>query len=150
MPQWIHERADHIRRKNPGMPKSESFAIATQQSHATGHTPKGYGTPTGKHVAKQKYDEPKSDYTQTADPRSKSKTGGINLGMMRSFADELEKIAFGQGMNTAMHGAYKNTAPKMTTKPTAVPREPAPPAPTSDLLRSSKTVQPPPVTAGSL
>lgn len=67
MPEWIHNRAEHILAKNPSMPKSEAFAIATQQSHATGHTPKSYGTPTGKHKAKEKYDTPGND-EQKANP----------------------------------------------------------------------------------
>lgn len=32
MPKWIHDRAEHIMRKNPQMPKSEAWAIATNQS----------------------------------------------------------------------------------------------------------------------
>ncbi len=31
MPKWIHDRAAHIRAKNPDMPESESWAIATNQ-----------------------------------------------------------------------------------------------------------------------
>lgn len=96
MPKWIHDRADHIQAKNPSMPKSEAFAIATQQSHATGHTPKGYGTPTGKHVAKQKFDTPGDD-VQTANPKSekpstKSKTA-FSLAFVKGFSNELSKIA---------------------------------------------------------
>jgi hypothetical protein len=49
------------------MPKSEAFAIATQQSHAGGHYPKGYGTAKGKRVAKTKFDTPKDD-VQVANP----------------------------------------------------------------------------------
>ena len=44
MPEWVHNRAEHILAKNPSMPKSEAWAIATQQGHAIGKTPKGYGT----------------------------------------------------------------------------------------------------------
>jgi hypothetical protein len=61
MPEWLHDRAKHILRKNPDMPEGEAFAIATQQAHALGKTPKSYGTPTGKHVAKEKYDTPGDD-----------------------------------------------------------------------------------------
>ena len=50
------------------MGKSQAFAIATQQSHATGHTPKSYGTPEGKREAKAKYDEPKKTYENKSDP----------------------------------------------------------------------------------
>lgn len=34
MPKWIHDRADHILSKNPDMPKSMAFGIATKQSKA--------------------------------------------------------------------------------------------------------------------
>lgn len=71
MPKWIHDRAEHLRGKNPGMSKSQSFAIATQQAHASGNSPKGYGTPEGRREARRKYDEPARHYTQTADPKTK-------------------------------------------------------------------------------
>lgn len=61
MPEWMHDRADHIRAKNPSMPKSEAFAIATQQMHALGKSPKGYGTAEGRRTAKAKFDTPKDD-----------------------------------------------------------------------------------------
>lgn len=61
MPEWLHNRAEHILAKNPSMPKSEAFAIATQQSHATGHSPKGYGTAKGRRIAKAKFSTPKAD-----------------------------------------------------------------------------------------
>lgn len=67
MPQWIHDRARHIQAKNPGMNESTAFAIATQQAHATGKSPKGYGTSEGREQAKAKYTTPKDD-TKTADP----------------------------------------------------------------------------------
>jgi len=69
MPAWIHERAEHILAKNPSLPKSQAFAIATQQSHAAGKTPKGYGTTAGKVIAKAKYDQPKKTYTKTPNPQ---------------------------------------------------------------------------------
>lgn len=61
MPQWIHSRAEHLLAKNPDMKKSTAFAIATQQSHALGKTPKSYGTAEGRYTAKAKYDTPKDD-----------------------------------------------------------------------------------------
>jgi len=67
MPEWIHNREQHIRAKNPSMPESEAWAIATQQAHAVGKSPKGYGTAQGKRTAKAKYDTP-SDDKKTADP----------------------------------------------------------------------------------
>jgi hypothetical protein len=67
MPAFIHNRAEHILAKNPSMPKSEAFAIATQQSHALGKSPKGYGTADGKATAKAKYQTPGDD-KKTANP----------------------------------------------------------------------------------
>jgi len=80
MPKWIHDRADHIRSKNPDMPKSEAFAIATQQSHALNKSPKNYGTTQGKHTAKNKYKTPGDD---------------VKTASFLAFSDELKKIAEG-------------------------------------------------------
>ena len=87
MPAWIHDRAEHILAKNPDMNKSTAFAIATQQGHATGHTPKGFGTAAGKRTAKAKYDTPKDD-VQTANPGhlESSKLGSVQ---MHAFRDEM-------------------------------------------------------------
>lgn len=102
--------------KNPSMPKSEAFAIATQQSHALGKSPKGYGTSEGRKAAKQKYDEPKSHYTQTADPKEKT-AFSINSAVMSGFCDEFQKIAGLEMKPTAPEalGAPKMTAPKVST-----------------------------------
>lgn len=67
MPEWIHERAKHILAKNPSMPEGMAFGIATQQSHALGKSPKGYGTSEGRHDAKQKFRKPKQ-MEHTANP----------------------------------------------------------------------------------
>jgi hypothetical protein len=67
MPKWIEERAEHLLARNPEMKKDTAWAIATQQSHALGKTPKGYGTPEGKREAKVKYDTP-SDDVKKANP----------------------------------------------------------------------------------
>ena len=143
MPAWIHDRADHIRRKNPGMPKSESFAIATQQAHAAGKSPKGYGTAKGRKEAKQKYDEPKREYVQTANPSHKTKTAD-SLALWKGFADELQKIAMTTPANiTAM------ARPKpVKMGHTSMPRDTPPKIPTMDSLSSTKLTTPPPVTAG--
>jgi hypothetical protein len=146
MPQWIHDRAKHIRAKNPDMPESQSWAIATQQAHATGKSPKGYGTAEGKREAKQKYDEPKSEYKKTADPGHKSKTSSLALWM--GFSDELQKIAAAASVGdvTKMMKRKSTLAstPKLTSKP--IVKEPEPPSATLDHLSSSRTMPPPPVT----
>jgi hypothetical protein len=148
MPAWIHDRADHIRAKNPGMPESMSFAIATQQAHATGKTPKGFGTAAGKREAKKKYDAPKDKYKKTADPGHIAKTSA-SLTMWMGFSDELQKIS---AAATTVSDVAKSVKPfgvkpaKLTSRP--VVKEPDPPASVMDHLSSSKTLQPPPVTAG--
>jgi hypothetical protein len=67
MPEWIHERAKHILAKNPDMPKSMAFGVATQQSHALGKSPKSYGTREGRRNAKRKFKKP-TQMTRTANP----------------------------------------------------------------------------------
>jgi len=84
MPAWMHDRADHILSKNPSMPKSEAFAIATQQMHSLGKTPKGYGTESGKATAKAKFKTPGDD-VHTANP---SKEASV----FSSFAHELQRL----------------------------------------------------------
>jgi hypothetical protein len=102
MPEWIHDRARHILAKNPSMPKSEAFGIATSQAHATGHSPKGYGTAKGRREAKAEYRTPKDD-VQTANPDNLStpklpdeteKKGHYELieVMKQAMVDELRKI----------------------------------------------------------
>ena len=131
------------------MPKSEAFAIATQQSYAAGKAPKKYGTPEGRHEAHKKYDEGKSHYKQTANPSHKSKTSGLALWM--GFSDELQKIAASAtGVADTIKMGKKPTltsTPKLTSKP--VVKEPEPPAAVLDQISSSRTIQPPPVTAGT-
>jgi hypothetical protein len=145
MPQWIHDRAKHLRAKNPDMPESQSWAIATQQAYAAGKAPKSYGTKEGRHEAKQKYDEPKKGYEQKADPSHKSKTSGLRLDVWMGFADELQKIAAAASVADITRSVGKKPSlPKLTSKP--VMKEPDPPAATLDHLSSSRTIQPPPVT----
>jgi hypothetical protein len=87
MPAWIHGRAEHILAKNPSMPKSEAFAIATQQSHAVGKSPKGYGTAQGRETAHEKYKTPGDD-KKTANPGKlsspKMEKKGMDPGLMSS------------------------------------------------------------------
>lgn len=77
------------------MPESESWAIATQQSHAVGKSPKGYGTAEGRQKAKEKYDTPGDD-KKTADPKTKEASligYPLNPVMLEAFTDEMKKIA---------------------------------------------------------
>lgn len=84
MPAWIHDRAMRIKREGKleeqyGKEKGKqvAFALATQQAHRLGKSPKkfksketgkmeSFGTPLGRAEAKMKYDQPKSEYQKTA------------------------------------------------------------------------------------
>jgi hypothetical protein len=144
MPQWLHDRAHHIMSKNPDVKKSTAFAIATQQSHATGHTPPGYGTAEGKRKAKKKYDEPQSEYTQTADPSHKSKSSSIDLASLKGFSDELEKIAL---LPMSSPGTVASTTKSALRMPTMTQKghfaKPNPSMPTQ--MPSAQNTLPPPL-----
>jgi hypothetical protein len=76
---WIYTRAKKLRAKNPDMDESTSFAIATQQAHKVGKSPKGFRTPEGVAMAKAKMRGPVKMYRKTA--------------MIAGFFDEIEKAA---------------------------------------------------------
>lgn len=76
---WIHDRAHRIMEESPETPKSMAYAIATQQGHKVGKSPKGFRTSEGVATAKAKFDRPKKEYQKTA--------------MLAGFFDELSKIA---------------------------------------------------------
>jgi len=59
--------------------KSVAYAIAVQQAHKLGKSPKGFRTPSGVREAKAKFDLPKKEYQKTAS--------------LAGFFDELEKIS---------------------------------------------------------
>lgn len=73
---WIHDRANRIMSEGkteakygPERGKQIAYAIATQQAHKLGKTPKkkgGYGTSSGRAEAKAKYDQPAKAYKKTA------------------------------------------------------------------------------------
>ncbi len=86
MPRWLHARVEHILAKNPDMPVSEDFVIATSQGHALGKNPKNYGTAKGKREAKKVYSTPKDD-VKSANP------GSLDSPKLAAMRDELAKMA---------------------------------------------------------
>jgi len=72
MPAWIHDRAKHIMSKNKDMSESEAWAIATQQSHVLGKSPKSYGTAEGRATAEAKYPTPGDDEHKAAPKEKKA------------------------------------------------------------------------------
>ncbi len=136
MPAWIHERAKHIQDKNPDMPESRSFAIATQQAYAAGKAPKKFGASKGRKDAKEKYDSPKSHYIQTAKPKS----AGIDPKMFLEFSKEVGKITKTPNKVTEP----KTKLPKLTSKQRFSPE-----AESIDHIGSLKMIPPPPLTMSS-
>ena len=76
---WTHDRAHRIldngdlQDRYGDRAKSVAYALANQQAHKVGKTPKRgdgpkgtFGTPEGKATALAKYDKPKSEYRKTA------------------------------------------------------------------------------------
>jgi hypothetical protein len=115
MPAFIHNRAEHILAKNPSMGKSMAFAIATQQSHALGKSPKGYGTAEGKAEAKKKYDGPKKDYKKSANPGDlqspKMEKKALDAVMLNAFSSELEAIMKEAGLGQFLMQEIPGTKP---------------------------------------
>lgn len=116
MPAFIHDRAQHLLAKNPKMTKSQAFAIATQQSHALGKSPKGYGTAEGKQRAKQKFDKPKKQYVKTPNPggletpklktREKRAMDYVMLAAMRDELLAIEKDASARSLGLQLLNAF--------------------------------------------
>lgn len=105
MPKWIHDRARHIQAKNPEMQDSTAFAIATQQAHATGKSPKGFGTSQGRQEAKAKYPTPKDD-KKTADP------GGIGKEAFFRAATQFVTQDQDERLRTIIREELSRTAPQ--------------------------------------
>ena len=76
---WIHDRAHRIMEESKGTSKSMAYAIATQQAHKVGKSPKGFRTSEGLRTALAKMRGPIKEYKKTA--------------MLRGLFDELEKIS---------------------------------------------------------
>jgi len=94
------------------MQESTAWAVATQQAHASGKSPKGYGTSEGRNEAKQKFDKPKKDYVQTANPKLASAIDGYSLATFSGFSDEMQKIAGRIGEMARTFGHYLAGGPK--------------------------------------
>jgi len=148
MPKWIHDRAAHIRAKNPDMGESTSWAIATQQSHAMGKSPKKYGTTLGKRVAKAKHSTGTKSWVRGADPKkigakmiAKEKKAmelsdmptSYEMAKLGGFSDEFQKIAstagdaarrVGQLFMGGAKGNLKQTTSTLVPKTTTVTKQP--------------------------
>jgi len=74
MPEWIHDRQKHIKRKNPDIDESLAWAIATEQAYATDKAPSGYGTKKSRKRSKKKYKKSPDRYEQVGDPKTKRKS----------------------------------------------------------------------------
>jgi len=72
---WAHDRAKHIRKKNPDLPEGAEYGIAQLQEVAVGKEKDGGGKvkPSTKTKAKKKHKKSPKSYEQKAAPKSKSK-----------------------------------------------------------------------------
>lgn len=113
MPQWIHDRARRIMASNPDMEEGLAFALATQQSHALGKSPKGYGTEEGRQEAGKKYRDPKAmkkqalrlasavEAQRVADARKRAIAAGEDPDTFNEFTSLLQpKTAFVEALPT--------------------------------------------------
>jgi hypothetical protein len=148
MPKWIHDRAEHILASNPDMEKDKAFAIATQQAHSKGKTPKDYGTSKGKKQAKRKYDTPKDD-TASANPGDKEspKMGmpmglfGLHLFTKEAFTGDDDPSLLEQvGKKKVRKQKSVSPDPKFQVKQAMIPASPytAPGNPQTKLTKSQK------------
>lgn len=150
---WIHDRAHHIMRKNPDMAKDTAYALATQQAHKVGKSPKSFRTSEGVREAKQKYDLPRREYTKTPNPKT---AAALIVGRV------LQKLAAGPppAIPTPQFPAgLQRIAPTKVTSPTNMSGKPTmPSAQTYTQVHSQpptvgtapflgvKSAQPPPAT----
>lgn len=96
------------------MPESTAWAVATQQAHASGNSPKGYGTSKGRKSAKAKYDAPKKDYVQTAKPKTAGIIGYAGdavsaIGRKITNADTIESLTNRVAQQEAQMGKLRTT-----------------------------------------
>jgi len=131
---WIHDRAHRIMEEGKTQEqygdkrgKSIAYALATQQAHKTGKSPKDFRTAKGVRVAKRKYDAPKGEYQKTAARQRVTDYANLALaairrGMSHAKAfklldagkiDELRKFAPGE---VALQ-AFEKAMPKAAAAP---------------------------------
>lgn len=117
---WVYSRAARLRKKNPKMEESTSFAIAVQQAHKVGKSPKSFHTPEGVATAKAKMTNPIKEYRKTAalagffDEMDKIASAG---GLLRGAAQQVSKVgliplAAGAGAAYGVHRLTKKKKPQ--------------------------------------
>lgn len=139
MPVWIEDRVKHIMKKNPSMPESMAWGIATKQSYAANKAPSSYGTKEGRDSAKKEYKKSSKEYVQTADPKIKTSS------ILSCFA-ELEKIA----LASMSEVAKMKSSPTLTSPAKLVSKLPKVEVKKPDEIIDpvNRNLTPPPVTVG--
>lgn len=118
---WIYDRAHKIIESGEGKtPKRVAYAVATQQAHKVGKSPKGFRTASGVQEAKAKMRRPVREYRKTA------AMNYINSTVVDGFFDELEHIeknaiglkalALGGGLLAAGIGGAAKALPSAVAK----------------------------------
>jgi hypothetical protein len=144
---WIHDRAHRIMEESEGTPKNVAYAIATQQAHKVGRSPKGFRTSEGVAGAKAKYQGPRSMYQKTAEVEKEpfymrppppafmslvGAGGGYSAGRASGLSREKSLLAAalgatlfgGIGYGTKKQYEKKYRGPVKEYKKTAMPRVP--------------------------
>lgn len=88
---WIHDRAHHIMDKSPEIDKGVAYAVATQQAHKVGKSPKKFRTSEGVRAAKAKHPFPKSFYKKTASDEKVKKAFLKLKQLQKESADKTER-----------------------------------------------------------
>lgn len=110
---WIHDRAHRIM-KDEDTPKNVAYAIATQQAHSVGKSPKRFRTAGGIARAKSKYDQP-GGYRKTAEDKSRD-VRMLSPDYVERIGRTQQKVfphvlgGFVGGIGAAMGGAAGNLA----------------------------------------
>ena len=131
---WIHDRAHRIM-KDGDTPKDTAYALATQQAHKVGKSPKDFRTSEGVHEAKEKYDEPKAEYQKTAMLDELSKIAKMNPAAAKEAAEQVIKRALRKkgkekdSQGTADMGAGSGGGAAAAAPPPPAPPPPPPPPP---------------------
>lgn len=113
---WIHDRAHHIMSKNPSMSKSIAYAVATQQAHKVGKSPKGFRTAEGVRTAKAKHYFPKKFYKKKAASEKMKKLAMTRLRRLIKEAKFKRVVKFKAGPQNVVRGATVRGAAKLPPK----------------------------------
>lgn len=150
---WIHDRANRILSKNEDLQskgregKSIAYALATQQAHRVGKSPKKHRTAQGVQEAKQKYNKPKGEYKKTAADLADAITAYVEKESSGSGMPAIPTPQFPAGLQKVTPRSVKSGPAKPgkdQTSTTYTQVHTQPPAVNNSPFSGVKAVPPPP------